>query len=492
MGSIRRTLLWGTFITLSVVLGAAGWLGFEAGRDEGEELFDARLATSARVLDTLVTRQVETSSMGEPFVIDLPAPLKDPFAEPDDPTPLGHYYETSIAFQIWRDGDAGESPRLVARSASAPEQAFAPLEPGWSDRTLAERNWRVFVLASGHSWVVVAERDDARRELTEKLAFAATTPLLSGALIVLVLLSLLIRYGLAPLSELAHRLESRQPDALLPVQLDRAPEEIVPVVASLNGLLGRTREAFERERRFIDAAAHELRTPLAALKVHAQNAAADPDEKSRRKSMARMLDGLDRTTRLANQMLAYSRVTVPAARPVEDEVSLRGVAGEAIDQMRHALGSKNQEILFEVDPLEDPCPIVGDAPQLVGLARNLLENASQYSGVGSVVTVRLHRASDGGICLEVLDNGPGIPIELRERVFESYYRIPGSTGGGSGLGLSIVREIARRHGGHVSIDAPAQGCGTRVRITFEPSSSGEGIAASPGSALWPGRKRTPS
>lgn len=469
MGSIRRTLLWGTLITLIVVLGGAGWIGFKAGRDEAEELFDARLATSARVLDILIARQVETTTIEQPIVIDLPAPLKDPTADPDESTPLGHYYETSIAFQIWSDGEPGAVPRLLARSASAPDEPFAPLVAGWSDRTLGERNWRVFVLASGRSWVAVAERDDARSELTQKLAYAATTPLLIGGTILLALLSLLIRYGLAPLSELARRLEARKPDALLPVELERAPAEIVPVVAALNGLLARTREAFERERRFIDAAAHELRTPLAALKIHAQNAAAAQDEAARRNSLARMLDGLDRTTHLASQMLAYSRITGPAAQPVRQSVSLRAIVADALEQTRPAIADKDQSIVLDAGARGEAYAISGDPPQLASLVRNLIDNASQYSPAGAQITVRLSRGHGHAIRLEVTDSGPGIPPELRERVFESYFRIPGSPGAGSGLGLAIVREIALRHGGRIDIDAGDEGRGTRVGVTFASS-----------------------
>jgi two-component system sensor histidine kinase QseC len=467
MRSIRGLLLWGTFITLIVVLGGSGWLGFKAGRDEAEELFDARLATSARVLDILVARQIEIATVDDPIVIDIPSPLKDPLADPDESTPLGHYYETSIAFQVWNGGESATRPKLVARSASAPIEPFAPLQPGWSDRTLDGRIWRVFVLATGHSWVAVAERDDARSELTQKLAFAATTPLLVGGPVLLALLSLLIRYGLAPLSELARRLETRKPDALLPLQLERAPDEVIPVVAALNGLLGRTREAFERERRFIDAAAHELRTPLAALKIHAQNAAAAQDEQSRRTSMARMLDGLDRTTHLASQMLAYSRITGPVAKPAEQQLSLRTIVGEALDQMRHAAGTKDQQIIFDGGEEGDAYALRGDPAQLASMVRNLVDNASQYSPPGSAIRVRLSRGLDRSIHFEVIDSGPGIPPELRERVFESYFRIPGSAGSGSGLGLAIVREIAHRHGGRVGIDSPEQGGGTRVHMIFD-------------------------
>jgi hypothetical protein len=194
--SIRALLLVGTSVTLLAVLGAAAWLSFAGSEEEAQELFDARLATSARVLEALVARPVETATVTAPIVIALPRPLES--ETHDTPGPLGHYYETKIAFQV-RDGRG----RLLARSASAPEAPFAPLAAGFSTRPFGGQDWRVFTLRSGDAWVQVAEHDDVRSELAEKLAFAAAAPLLAGIPLLLLLLSLLIRHGLAPLSALA-------------------------------------------------------------------------------------------------------------------------------------------------------------------------------------------------------------------------------------------------------------------------------------------------
>ena len=191
--SIRALLLAGTSAALLAVLGAAAWLSFDGSQEEAEELFDARLATSARVLEALAARQLERATVAAPIVIALPRALES--VGHDVPGPLGHYYETKIAFQI-RDARGV----LLARSASAPQAPFAPLEPGFLTRAFDARDWRVFTLHSGEVWIQVAERDDVRSELSEKLAFAAAAPLLAGIPLLLVLLSLLIGYGLAPLS----------------------------------------------------------------------------------------------------------------------------------------------------------------------------------------------------------------------------------------------------------------------------------------------------
>jgi two-component system sensor histidine kinase QseC len=341
------------------------------------------------------------------------------------------------------------------RSASAPSEPYAPLAPGFS----TQANWRVFTLRAGAAWVQAAERDDVRGELSGKLALAAVTPLIVGIPLLLLLIALLMRYGLAPLAELAQRLERRQPGTLGRIELSRSPREIAPLVHALNGLL-------ERERRFTADAAHELRTPLSALKVHAQNAARAASDDERRASLEHMLAGLERSIRLAEQMLSLSRASARAGAP--EPVPLRQALEDAIEDVLPALKQRGMKISFAAQPVVDDFVVRGDRDKLTTLARNLLDNAVRYSPNGSGVRAEL-TSRDGGVTLAVSDEGPGIAPELRERVFESYYRVPGSAAEGSGLGLAIVREIATQHGATVEIRDGDAGRGTRVVVMFPAS-----------------------
>jgi two-component system sensor histidine kinase QseC len=458
--SVRTVLLAGTIATLLVVLGAAAWLSFESSAEEAQELFDARLATSARVLEAFLARQVERSTLAAPIVITLPGPIEA--ADHDTPSPLGHYYETKIAFQVW-DADRN----LLVRSASAPATPFAPLAAGFSDQRFEQHPWRVFTLRSGQVWIQVAERDDVRSELSEKLAFAAVAPLIVGVPLLLLLLGLLIGYGLAPLASLAQQIEARQPDAVTPITLARAPAEIAPVLDALNGLLRRVRDALERERRFTADAAHELRTPLAALKVHAQNVARANSPAERQASLGRMLAGLDRTVHLAGQMLAYSRAAA-AGEPAHAVVPLRPLVAEAIETLQPRIRERALRVDVACEPRNDSIEIRGDRQQLGSLIGNLLDNAVRYAPERGTIEVALRRAGSE-VSLTVTDEGPGIPPDLRERVFESYYRIPGSAGSGSGLGLAIVKEVALAHGARVEIGDGPGGKGTRVVVRFAPA-----------------------
>ena len=455
--SIRIVLLAGTAATLLVVLGAAAWLSFEGSQDEAQELFDARLATSARVLEALVARPVEGASIESPIVIRLPGPLEA--SDHDVASALGHYYETKIAFQVWAN-----DRHLLVRSASAPSAPFAPLEAGFSDQRFEGQPWRVFTLHANRTWIQVAERDDVRSELADKLALAAVVPLLAGAVVLLIMLALLIRYGLAPLGQLALDIAARQPDSMATFDVECAPKEIQPVLEALNGLQSRVRVALERERRFTADAAHELRTPLAALKVHAQNLARASTPAARQASLEQMLAGLDRTIHLAEQMLALSRATA-AGEPAMAEISLRDLVVEAIENMQPSLRERELRVSLVCEPPDSPVVLLGDRQKLASLVGNLLDNAARHAPARSMIDVAL-RQQGGEIALTVADRGPGIPPELRERVFESYYRIPGTAGAGSGLGLAIVKEVAQLHRARAEIAEGADGSGARVSVRF--------------------------
>jgi two-component system sensor histidine kinase QseC len=456
--SIHATLLWGAVPLLGVVLSIVAVLAYFAGEHEAEEVFDARLATSARVLDALLAREpVPTGA--EPLVISLPWPADE--IREDTPTRLGHFYETKIAFQV-----LGEGSRVLMRSASAPGHPFAPLVPGFSDQDIDKDTWRVFALQSGGRWIEVAERLDIRGELCTMLALTSVTPLLFGIPALLLLLSLLIRYGLSPLSELAHRIERRDPASLEPVTLSYTPAEIAPVVRALNGLFGRVHDALARERRFTAAAAHELRTPLAALKLHAENAARATAETDRQASLARMGAALRRTLRLVEQMLAFSRASAAPEDVPASLVSLRSVVLGVLDEGSARMAHRGNRLELSLAPEKDDFMVRGDHDKLASLVANLLENAIRYGPERGRIGMELTCNEDGAVTLAVVDEGPGIDPRYRDRVFESYFRINETADEGTGLGLAIVSEIAKQHGATVTVADGDGGKGTRMVVRF--------------------------
>lgn len=456
--SIRARLVIGVFISLVLILGVAALASYTVGKHEAEEILDARLATSARVLEALVARQVEHATISQPIVIPLPQePGHGAIAQA---SPLGHPYETKIAFQVWRDDGV-----LLARSASAPTEPFGPGVAGFSDQILNGETWQVFVLKSNGVSIHVAENDAVRNELVHDLGVGVMTPLIIGAVLLLAVVNILILYGLRPLRELAGRLQARAPDALGRLELGPMPMEIVPVVGALNDLLGRVRLAFEHERRFTDAAAHELRTPLAGLKIHADNLQRASTPAEREQSLARLRQGLDRTIQLAEQMLAYSRAQNRGEGDEHGPVRLDLLVAETAAALDAPRSARGQRLQLSLQAAGEDMVIPGDSGQLGRLVRNLLENASRYGPQDSAIRVVLS-VDAGMVVLAITNQGEAIPPALRERVFEPYYCVPGSGSEGCGLGLAIVREIAARHGATVELSSVTAHEGTVVTVRF--------------------------
>ena len=277
-------------------------------------------------------------------------------------------------------------------------------------------------------------------------------------------------YGLAPLRQLAANIQNREPESLGSIELEAVPTEVRGVVRALNDLLRRVALAFERERRFTDAAAHELRTPIAALKIHAENVARAANGRERAHSMDRLMQALERTANLADQMLAYSRAQNAADNAPRMPVDLRAVVRDAVMQLEPVRVRKSQRVSVKADGTDD-ARIMGDPTKIRRLVLNLLDNASRYAPEHSTIEVGLANESEL-VTLSVSNDGPAIPLELRERVFEPYYRVPGSGSEGSGLGLAIVKEVAAQHGASISLDSLDESSGTVLTVSFHALEAG--------------------
>jgi signal transduction histidine kinase len=366
---------------------------------------------------------------------------------------------------VWLRGERPDVPVIVISSNDHPRvirraQQFGAA--GFIPKSAPVDNIRaaVDVVMEGGTCFppIAAERSERDAQLAAKLA--QLTPQQFR-----VLLSLVIRQGLAPLSALARQVAARRPGSDAPITLARTPAEVTPLVDALNGLLARVRDALERERRFTADAAHELRTPLAALKVHSQNAARASSAAEREVSLQRMLQGLERTVYLAEQMLAYSRAAAPGDASRQERVALAPLLREATEGIEPRAREQGCRVETVVDPAAAEAAVSGDRQNLLSLVTNLLDNAVRYGPERARVRADLRREGNA-VMLSVSDEGPGIPTGLRERVFESYYRIPGTAGSGGGLGLAIVREIAETHGARVAIEDGPGGRGTRVVVRF--------------------------
>jgi len=332
---------------------------------------------------------------------------------------------------------------------------------------VAEEDWIVYTDVTDNGVAQAAQRVFARHETAVEAASKIVLPM--GALVVFVaaLMVVALRRGLKPLDAAAQDVASRTASSLAPIPTDEVPREIVPLVASINGLMERLALALSNQRRFLADAAHELRTPVTALRLQLQLLKRAKDEVGRAEAVEDLQAGIDRSQRLVEQLLHVARFE-PDGEPMQREpVDLAALARTVVGAMSAKAEHSGLDLGAACDA---PVLVDGDAGQLTVLLNNLVENALRYTPAGGVVDV-VAAVSEGRPTLSVVDTGPGIPETERERVFGRFYRGPqageqASAPGGTGLGLAIVKAIANRHGARVSRHRPPTGRGLEVRVVF--------------------------
>lgn len=374
-------------------------------------------------------------------------------------TPLS--YINKFNFQVWSD-----SGKLMLHSPFAPPIPLSTEKDGFSDKMIDGQDWRIFTAYNPNAGIrtVVAERYNTRNELGHRIAqddlyiMLLTFPL-SGLLIWII-----IGKGLDSLDSVAREVANRAPSQLEPIDLSGVPDEIRPLIDELNNLFNRLQQAFYREKRFAADAAHELKTPLAALKAHAQVALRTDDIKERDKALHKLIECVDRSTHIVQQLLTMSRL-VPETTLINDmsEVNLAKLAMDIIAILAPAAIEKQIDIALDCQ--QKQIDISGNYTALSILTRNLVDNAIRYTPEGGTVTVMV-KEKDEYIVLSVIDDGPGIPKELRARVFERFFRVLGNKAPGSGLGLAIVSQIASLHLAKVQLNSPETGKGLQIDVIF--------------------------
>ena len=417
----RASSLQARLLVLLLGLVTLVWLGsavliWSDARQELDELLDGHLAQAAALL---VVQQTH--------------------AEDDDvaDAPSLHKYAPKVAFQVFHEG------QLVMRSANADTRPMSTRKAGFETVRLADgAQWRVFVTRSVQRdvLVVVGEQTDSRSSILWAVLRSVLLPLV----LVLPLLGLAVwwavRQGLAPLRQLSHLLAQRRATALEPVELLDMPSEMQPMVQALNELFERIERMVASERRFTADAAHELRTPIAAIRAQAQVALGAGDDKAQRDHALHVtLAACDRAVHLVEQLLVLARLeSVPANR--FSAMDLSAVARRVAADLAPNAMARHQSLELDADHV---CSVVGDEMLMGVLVRNLIDNAMRYSPNGARILVSVMYEA-GQTVLRVEDSGPGMTEAEMSRLGERFYRVLGSVQPGSGLGWSIVKRI-----GHV-------------------------------------------
>jgi signal transduction histidine kinase len=326
--------------------------------------------------------------------------------------------------------------------------------------------WHLYTIVLDQGVVQVAQRVSSRRILAAEAASKLFLPFFVLILLIGALLTAALRRGLKPLDRAADDVAARSAVSLEPIDEEGMPKEIHPLIRSINDLMHRLAQAFSLQRRFVADAAHELRSPVTALRLQMQLLERARDEPSRQRAVAELKAGIERAQRLLEQLLSLSRLEPDA--PVREPQRLD--LGELVRDVvaRHSVGADHKGIDVGADA-GDGVAVLGDRHQLEVMLDNLVGNAIHYTPSGGTVDVRAARI-DGHPALVVTDNGPGIPEAERERVFDRFYRGEGVQSDenhtGSGLGLAIVKAIAQLHGAQVALRTAASGQGLEVRVTF--------------------------
>jgi two-component system sensor histidine kinase QseC len=429
---LTLSLLVATGLVWALVL-VMTWLKTE---HELNELLDAHLAQTAAVL------AVQTSDEHD-----------DDFTT----TQVLHKYQPRVAFQVWHEKE------LIFRSAQAP---LAPLAPwgqnGISNQQIERQAWRVFA-APGREHdvrVVVAELQSARNDILEAGLRSAIVPMLLALPILAFLIWGAIFKSFAPLRQLSQSVSQRSADAHQALDED-VSAEVKPLVQALNRLFQQMAQQMEGERRFTADAAHELRTPIAAIRMQAQVARGSDADTERQMALEAVLRGCDRATRLVTQLLQLARLDV-------DDPAQGTLACDAVADTRATLADLGPQALDKQQVLSLDAPaslFVPMPPGLVGvLVGNLVDNAQRYSPVGAQIRVRWQALPVPR--LEVEDNGTGLSPADLARLGDRFFRVPGNGAEGSGLGWSIVRRVAQRYHLQVSLGRSEDLGGLRVVLSW--------------------------
>ncbi|MEC5409094.1 ATP-binding protein [Paraburkholderia sp. MPAMCS5] len=489
--SIRRRLVLLVLASITLVWAIALASSYRQATEEVTEWEEARLAEVAQMLALLDQANLATLANARIDVREEERGGETSANDTDDDDSLPR----DALFQVRsRDGEviAGSPPLRALHAWDLP----VPAVSGAQDIVLGGQTYHSFTLrdtALGHT-VRVFEQANTRSDLVSGVASRIARPTLVALPVLALLVWLSIGWSLAPLRTLSGAIRSRDINRLEPVDIGRVPTEVRPLVDAINLLLSRLLHSLERERAFTADAAHELKTPLAAIKVQAQVALAEPDAARQRLAMERVVQGVDRSARLAEQLLLLARLDMhekmsksPLAPGAAAKSAWLANAGNAQQKNIHV--TLNCDMHAEIDA----------EPVLIGiLFDNLLDNAIKYGSEGGNIEIAVQRVQDslgdglneslseplsrplsGRVLVSVRDDGPGVAPDDLARLTNRFFRATGNQATGSGLGLSIVERIAEHFGGTVHFGTGLAQRGLAVNVSFPAGASSSGERSKP-------------
>jgi two-component system, OmpR family, sensor kinase len=426
--SLRRRLLTLVLVAIGFVTVLQAGIAYRSALREADRMFDYHLEEVARSVHG-----------GVPF-----APGAD---------------VSEYSVQVW-----GPDGTTLYRSNTRDMPAQAVL--GFSDSRVNGVRLRIYTLQTPEHTIQIAQDLDAREARARTLALSAVTPVLLLAPLLMLAVGGVIGGSLAPLARMRRQVATRAARDLSPLSAEGVPAEVQPLVGELNALFARVQGTLEAQTHFVADAAHELRSPLTALKLQLQAAERARDDTARQDAIVQLRSGIERSIALVEQLLALARLE---GKPEEatETVDVEELARQAVADLLPIAHRKGIDVGLATS---EPLQVASNRESLHLILRNLLDNAVKYTPAGGRVDIALGRDAQGA-WLAVEDSGPGIPQAERQRVFDRFYRVAGSDAEGSGLGLAIVKTVADRLGASVQLgQSPTLG-GLRAEVRFpaEPS-----------------------
>jgi two-component system OmpR family sensor kinase len=443
--SLRGRLLWYLLAAITIAALAQASIAYRTALHDADQIFDyhmQQMALSLRSGTPLSNTEAQRR---------LEAQAESGSTNNDD-----------MVVQMWSP-DGVQVFHSVSR-AKLPQRAVL----GFSNVKANNTVYRVFSIQTENQTVQVAQDLAVRRNMAGNLALRTLGPIAVMMPILMLVVWWVVSGSLDPVARVRSQVASRQADDLSPVSEAGLPDEVRPLVQELNLLFGRVKTAFDAQQTFVADAAHELRTPLAALRLQAQSLDRAETQEARKLAVSRLTAGIDRATRLVEQLLVLARqeasaATGAAARPVD----LADLARRTVADLAGVPAAKGVDVGIQH---ADPAVVEGQPDALHILLRNLVDNAIKYTPSGGTADISVRNEGggkgEGKVVVTVEDSGPGIPPEERERVFDRFYRVAGSEAAGSGLGLAIIKAIAERHGATLALGQSERLGGLSATVSF--------------------------
>jgi two-component system sensor histidine kinase QseC len=439
MKSIRLFLITVLFSTIAVVIFIAMLVGYRGSLRQAENLFEKELEKKYLLIDQLLIYFDGQKT--------LVADRRNPLA--------AHH---NFLYQVLnRDG------KIILQSPELGKNILTPLENGSSDFNFDGKRWhaRTHEATQLPLWIMVAEEDALRYRLADAIIVDILKPILIGLSLIVVLIWTVIHSGFKPVKRLSQAIYQKSASDLSAIHIDQTPDELKLISQSVNDLFKRITESFEREKRFTADAAHEMRNPITALKIHIDNLLEETPEKS--DSLLKIKQAIDRLSNLVEQLLILHRMSPEQYAASFVQVDLYEIAQDVIQDLYPRIDKKQQT----VELYGEPCLMKADPFGMEILLKNLIDNANKYTPEQGRISITLKNHPD--ICLTVEDSGEGIPADEQIRVMDRFYRVGGDRHSskviGSGLGMSIVKHIAELHHATIQLGTSSLG-GLMIEIHF--------------------------